>query len=206
MVNFSFSFKTGQALVEESDLYKKLNELYYHENNLWYHKLRVPLEAPETLEFSQYITRTNLLPASKMLGCPELPSSVENVLLSRIHEFQRSHHLKPKATSETRRHYLAEFMDCVYLALVEFCPDSHLRRADNQIDSGAKIETFFKRIGFADLFAENEDARISEGVWERTEETVLDAENMLRFRVLGQLAWQLRSKSPLPPVRFELLE
>lgn len=70
------------------------------------------------------------------------------------------------------------------------------------------METFFKRSGFAGLYDEERIKKesLSEGVWERTEETILDAEKLLRFRICGKLAWTLRTDSPLPPVSHSFLK
>lgn len=93
-------------------------------------------------------------------------------------------------------------MECIHSTLFEYCDQSYLRTKATQSDVGAKVETFFKRSGFADLYDTERIKKecLSEGIWESTEEAILDQEDLLRFRVCGKLAWQLRTDSPLPPV------
>ncbi|KAL5108759.1 hypothetical protein TcWFU_003669 [Taenia crassiceps] len=194
--------KIGQALKAQPTLYEKLKELYYHENNLWYHRLDLPLNSTDTLDFSQYMTRTNLRSLEELTSTYPAPTNLNiNIVKNRVQEFLTLCPLRPNSPSSERQAFLGSFMECIHSTLVEYCDQSHLRTKATQSDVGGKVETFFKRSGLADLYDTKrlEKERLSEGIWEATEEAILDSENLLRFRVCGKLAWQLRTDSPLPP-------
>ncbi|KAM7535622.1 hypothetical protein Aperf_G00000090127 [Anoplocephala perfoliata] len=195
-------FRIGQALRKHPTLYERLSELYYHEDNLWYHRLDLPLLCTDTLDFSQYITRTNLRPLEELKTMYADHPELNNIFIqNRIQEYLKMCSIRPYSSPKEREEFLASLMEYIYGGLVEFCKDSHLSTRATQLSVGAKVETFFKRSGFADLYDEEKIKResLSEGVWERTEEALLDAEKLLRFRVCGKLAWTLRADSPLPP-------
>ncbi|VDK37860.1 unnamed protein product [Taenia asiatica] len=194
--------KIGQVLKTQPTLHEKLKELYYHEKNLWYHRLDLPLNCTDTLDFSQYITRTNLRPIEELSPTYSAPINLNiDIVRNRVQEFLTLCPLKPKSSPYERQEFLSAFMECIHSTLVEYCNQGHLRTQVTQLDVGAKVETFFKRSGFADLYDTEhiEKECLSEGIWEPTEEAILDSEGLLRFRVCGKLAWQLRTDSPLPP-------
>ncbi|VDM31142.1 unnamed protein product [Hydatigera taeniaeformis] len=194
--------KIGQALRVRSTLYDKLKELYYHEQNLWYHRLDLPLSCTGTLDFSQYITRTSLRSLSDLNQIYSSPINVNiSSVKNRIKEFLTLCPLQPYSSSTERQEFLSSFMECIHSTLTEYCDQSYLRTGATQSSVGAKVETFFKRSGFADLYDTTriEKECLSEDVWETTEEAILDSEDLLRFHVRGKLAWQLRADSPLPP-------
>ena len=198
-----FSYRIGQMLSKQPTLYEKLKELYFHENNLWYHHLQLPLECTGTLDFSQYVTRTNILPLNELKSTYSLPPDVNiDFIKNWINEFLTLCPLNPNSTVKERQEFLGSFMECLQTALARECGTSHLRTRPTQSDVGAKVETFCKRSGLADLYDTERISkeRLSEGIWETTEEVILDADDLLHFRVCGKLAWQIRADSPLPPV------
>ncbi|EUB59894.1 hypothetical protein ECG_03285 [Echinococcus granulosus] len=195
-------YKIGRALKVQPTLFEKLKELYYHERNLWYHRLDLPLNCTNTLDFSQYITRTNVRSLKELTPTYSAPTNLDiNIIKNRVQEFLTLCPLQPNSSSKERQEFLGSFMECIYSVLVEYCDQSHLRTRATQADVGAKVETFFKRSGFADLYDTEriKNECLSEGVWEATEDAILDAEELLRFRICGKLAWQIRTDSPLPP-------
>nr|CDS30549.1 28S ribosomal protein S30 mitochondrial [Hymenolepis microstoma]CDS34781.1 28S ribosomal protein S30 mitochondrial [Hymenolepis microstoma] len=195
-------YKIAQVLTKFPTLHDKFAELYYHEDNLWYHRLNLPLDCTDTLDFSQYITRTNVHSSLELGPIYNKHLEVNNKFLRfRIGEYLKTSQLRPDSTPKEREEFLGSLMECAFTSLVEFNKNSYLRSRPTQLSVGAKVETFLKRSGFADLYNDEkikEDC-LSEGVWEMSDEVVLDAEKLLRFRICGRLAWTLRSDSPLPP-------
>ncbi|KAM3171561.1 hypothetical protein ACTXT7_016377, partial [Hymenolepis weldensis] len=195
-------FKIGQILNKFSTLHDKFAELYYHEDNLWYHRLNLPLDCTDTLDFSQYITRTNRHTLAELNTIYDKPLEVNDKFLQcRIGEYLKTSSLRPDSTPKEREEFIGSLMECIYASLVEFNKDSYLRNRPTQLSVGAKVETFLKRSGFADLYNDEklkEDC-LAEGIWERPDEVILDAEKLLHFRICGKLAWSLRSDSPLFP-------
>ncbi|VDN98469.1 unnamed protein product [Rodentolepis nana] len=193
--------KIAQHLNKFPTLHDKFAELYYHEDNLWYHRLNLPLDCTDTLDFTQYITRTNVRSSLELNPIYNKHLEVNNKFLRfRIGEYLKTSQIRPDSTPKEREEFLGSLMECVYISLTEFNKNSYLRNRPTQLSVGAKVETFLKRSGFADLYNDEkikEDC-LSEGVWERSDEVVLDAEKLLRFRICGRLAWALRSDSPLP--------
>lgn len=194
-IQFS-SFKRSEALQSQTTLFDRLDELYFQEENMWFHRLQVPLAVQETLDFVQHLTRTQLHPISQLPPpSSSNPSSHLKAVITR-----RLEHLI--AASNCRPVGVVDMMECAYRALVEVASRSQCH-ADFQTAYGGKIETFFKRTGYASLFKTHEDdGRLSEGIWEPNSEVVLDDQGMIRFNIRTQLAWQLRAKCPLKPVRF----
>ncbi|VDD77805.1 unnamed protein product [Mesocestoides corti] len=194
-------FKVGQTLGALPSLYDKLGELYYHENNMWYHRINLPLDCTETLEFSQYITRTTLRHLKEIEGIHSSASNVNTVLRNRLQELVALSSFDQTMAPKTRQLFLSSFMECIHGTLAEYFRNCHLCDSSNQLCTGAKVETFFKRTGFADIY-DNErigKERLLEDIWEPNQEIVLDSDGMLRFRVCSNLAWLIRSVSPLPP-------
>nr|VZI43307.1 unnamed protein product [Spirometra erinaceieuropaei] len=100
--------------------------------------------------------------------------------------------------SAAKHEFLCSLMECIHNTLAQLYPDSHLITCNNQIDNGAKVETFFKRTGYADLLnSQSSDSTLAEDLWEPVSEILLDSENLIRFRLRGQLNWQLRGQMPL---------
>uniref|UniRef100_A0A0X3P0C7 28S ribosomal protein S30 n=1 Tax=Schistocephalus solidus TaxID=70667 RepID=A0A0X3P0C7_SCHSO len=206
-------FKKEEILKQSPTVFGKLRELYYLEDNMWYNNLDLPLLYLESLEFSQHITRTALhqttLPPSSQ------PEEKTTILSQRLSQFLRDElHLlnKPyintvdmsvearRQRSSATHEFLCSLMECIHGTLAQLYPNSHLITRNNQIDNGAKVETFFKRTGYADLLnAHTSDSTLAEGLWEPVSEVLLDSDNLIRFRLRGQLNWQLRGQMPLQP-------
>ncbi|CAH8645707.1 unnamed protein product [Heterobilharzia americana] len=55
-------FRHGEQLKAIPTSFEKIEELFYIEDNMWFHSIDIPLKHPEMLDFSQFVTRTKLIP------------------------------------------------------------------------------------------------------------------------------------------------
>ncbi|BHF69768.1 mitochondrial translation [Sparganum proliferum] len=203
-------FKKEETLKQLPTVFEKLHELYYLEDNMWYNNLDLPLQYLESLEFSQHITRTTLHQITLPPSQPEGKTAILSERLSQLLQDELRLLNKPylntvdvsvearRQRSAAKHEFLCSLMECIHNTLAQLYPDSHLITCNNQIDNGAKVETFFKRTGYADLLnSHSSDSTLAEDLWEPVSEILLDSENLIRFRLRGQLNWQLRGQMPL---------
>ncbi|KAL7059371.1 hypothetical protein AAHC03_013734 [Spirometra sp. Aus1] len=203
-------FKKEETLKQLPTVFEKLHELYYLEDNMWYNNLDLPLQYLESLEFSQHITRTTLHQITPPPSQPEGKTAILSERLSQLLQDELRLLNKPylntvdvsvearRQRSAAKHEFLCSLMECIHNTLAQLYPDSHLITCNNQIDNGAKVETFFKRTGYADLLnSQSSDSTLAEDLWEPVSEILLDSENLIRFRLRGQLNWQLRGQMPL---------
>lgn len=209
-------YKQSEQLKSAPSLFTKLQELYHLENNLWFHSLDLPLAYPGMLDFVKFLTRTKVLAYQPKICQQPIMSAYCNQALIELATSNflplNSHDISAKAMQSraTRRcRQLSTLMEAIYRAFVHSEPDLHNTGLFTQIDERATIETFIKRLVDPDLF-ENNDDNIAEDIYEPVNETILDAENCIRFRIRSELAWQLRGPYPLKalvemnnPVCFE---
>ncbi|KAF7260087.1 hypothetical protein EG68_02727 [Paragonimus skrjabini miyazakii] len=202
----SLRFKNGEELKRLPSTFEKLQELYYMENNMWFHSLDLPLQYPEMLEFTQQLTRTNLygmdldVRGSSIVQQYLTYSLTEMlILLNQPRVNQTSSDSEAIAMrSKKRCTLIAAFMESLYQACCRGDLAPHLVRQPHQLDERATVETFVKRSYPKELFVCWDD--IAEDLYEDVNETVFDtSENIVRYRIRAELAWQLRGSEPLKP-------
>ncbi|KAF5398049.1 Ribosomal protein S30 mitochondrial [Paragonimus heterotremus] len=202
----SLRFRNGEELKRLPSTFEKLQELYYMENNMWFHSLDLPLQYPEMLEFIQQLTRTNLYGMDLEIR----ESSIVHQYLTYALTEGLIHLNQPpvnqtSSDSETiamrskkRCTLIAAFMEALYQGCCRGDLAPHLVRQPHHLDERATVETFVKRSYPKELFVCWND--IAEDLYEDANETVFDtSENVVRYRIRAELAWQLRGSEPLKP-------
>ncbi|THD23974.1 28S ribosomal protein S30 mitochondrial [Fasciola hepatica] len=199
-------YSHGVHLSSIPTTFEKLEELYHLEKNLWFHSLDLPLKSPEMLDFSQFITRTKLLDWSWE------PFDHQSALESRLsHQLSEQllflcrlpvnmHDQKPEsiiARGRRRTMLISNCMETAYQTIVTSEPASQLARSVHQIDESARVETFLKRLYPNEMW--KPVSEIDEDLFEDVDETILDGEGCVRFRIRADLTWQLRVPDPLQP-------
>ncbi|KAF6772263.1 hypothetical protein AHF37_09147 [Paragonimus kellicotti] len=202
----SLRFRNGEELKRLPSTFEKLQELYHMENNMWFHSLDLPLQCPEMLEFTQQLTRTNLY--SMDLEIRE--SSIVHQYLTYALTEGLIHLNQPPVNqtssdseaiamrSKKRCSLIAAFMEALYQACCRGDLAAHLTRQPHHLDERATVETFVKRSSPKELFVCWND--VAEDLYEDANETIFDtSENIVRYRIRAELAWQLRGSEPLKP-------
>lgn len=211
-----FREKHSRQLKQLSTSFEKIQELYHLEDNLWYHTLDLPLRFPEMVDFVQTITRTKVV----HLPLEELKRPYPSIVADYVNHFlydyasvnrPRINELDVSAKAEAVRHdrkrkWIAELMESVLRGVVAANDPLLLAGGGGrggsdelfQVDEGATVETFFKRMTPKEMW---DSTDVVEDVFDRVDETVVDKEGCTHYRVRGQLAWQIRTPYPLIPVR-----
>ncbi|CAH8575867.1 unnamed protein product [Schistosoma turkestanicum] len=200
----------GELLKSIPTSFEKLQELYYLEDNMWFHSIDIPLQHPEMLEFSQFVTRTKIIPWTT-------ESHKSNPILTNYLKYLFSEELKSvnskpvnihdqsinglNSRADHRRKKISMIMETVYRAFLSSGTESLVNELSSQIDERATIEIFLKRLVDHDVFKNFEE--VNEDIYEPVNETVVDAERCVHYRIRSELAWQLRGPFPLKP-RFDL--
>ncbi|CAL8089637.1 unnamed protein product [Calicophoron daubneyi] len=157
------------------------------------------------LLFAQNITRTKLLAMEPPEHNHPLVSNYLNQVLTE-QLFTQSYpplntqDLSPEAArsrAQRRCQLIASYMEVVYRALATSQTGSHLASDRVQIDERATVETFCKRLVSREIYEHFED--VCEDVYDDVNETIIDKEGCVRYRIRAELAWQLRSSDPLKP-------
>ncbi|KAA0185513.1 28S ribosomal protein S30 mitochondrial [Fasciolopsis buskii] len=200
-------FNHGDHLSSIPTTFEKLEELYHLEKNLWFHSLDLPLKSPEMLDFSKFITRTKLLDWSW-----ELPSNHQSALGNRLaHQLSEQllylyrnpvniYDQRPKsfnARKMRRIMLISSCMETAYQTIMSTQPASPFARGIHQIDEFARVETFLKRLYPREMWSSVSE--VDEDLFDDVDETVLDDEGCVRYRIRADLAWQLRGPDPLQP-------
>ncbi|CAH8663932.1 unnamed protein product [Schistosoma bovis] len=203
-------FRHGEFLKTIPTSFEKLQELYFLEDNMWFHSIDIPLQHPEMLEFSQFVTRTKLIPwIPESYDCNPILSSYLKYLFS---EELHSVNSKPvnihdqsidglNLRADYRRKKISMIMETVYRAFLSARTESLVNELSTQIDERATIEIFLKRLVDHEVFENSEN--VNEDVYEPVNETIIDVERCVHYRIRSELAWQLRGPFPLKP-HFDL--
>lgn len=208
LISWLDRFNHGDHLSSIPTTFEKLEELYHLEKNLWFHSLDLPLKSPEMLDFSKFITRTKLLDWSW-----ELPSNHQSALGNRLaHQLSEQllylyrnpvniYDQRPKsfnARKMRRIMLISSCMETAYQTIMSTQPASPFARGIHQIDEFARVETFLKRLYPREMWSSVSE--VDEDLFDDVDETVLDDEGCVRYRIRADLAWQLRGPDPLQPV------
>ncbi|KAH8868849.1 28S ribosomal mitochondrial isoform 2 [Schistosoma japonicum] len=200
-------FLHGEHLKTIPTLFDKLQELYYLEDNMWFHSIDIPLQHPEMLEFSQFVTRTKLIPWG-----PE-SNDTNSILLNYLNylfsEELESVNSMPvnildqsvngfNSRADCRRKKISMIMETVYRAFLSTGTESLVDELSTQIDERATIEMFLKRLVDNEVFECTE--KVNEDIYEPVNETIFDSESCIHYRIRSELAWQLRGPFPLKPL------
>lgn len=203
----AYRFRHGEFLKTIPTSFEKLQELYFLEDNMWFHSIDIPLQHPEMLEFSQFVTRTKLIPwIPESYDCNPILSSYLKYLFS---EELHSVNSKPvnihdqsidglNLRADYRRKKISMIMETVYRAFLSARTESLVNELSTQIDERATIEIFLKRLVDHEVFENSEN--VNEDVYEPVNETIIDVERCVHYRIRSELAWQLRGPFPLKPV------
>ncbi|VDP85143.1 unnamed protein product, partial [Schistosoma mattheei] len=142
-------FRHGEFLKTIPTSFEKLQELYFLEDNMWFHSIDIPLQHPEMLEFSQFVTRTKLIPwIPESYDCNPILSSYLKYLFS---EELHSVNSKPvnihdqsinglNLRADYRRKKISMIMETVYRAFLSARTESLVNELSTQIDERATIE------------------------------------------------------------------
>ncbi|KAK4474700.1 hypothetical protein MN116_001828 [Schistosoma mekongi] len=200
-------FRHGEHLKTIPTLFDKLQELYYLEDNMWFHSIDIPLQHPEMLEFSQFVTRTKLIPwMSESYDSNPILSNYLNYLFS---EELKSVNSIPvnmldqsvngfNSRADCRRKKISTIMETVCRAFLSTGTESLTDELSTQIDERATIEMFLKRMVDNKVFEYTE--KVNEDIYESVNETIFDSESCVHYRIRSELAWQLRGPFPLKPL------
>ncbi|CAH8871203.1 unnamed protein product [Trichobilharzia szidati] len=198
-------FRHGELLKATPTLFEKLQELTHIEENMWFHSIDIPLKHPEMLGFSQFVTRTRLIP-----WIPEQYSDSSSYLSNYLNylfmEELQSMNRKPvnmhdqsdngvNSRANYRRKKISVIMETVCRSFLSSGTESLVTELSTQIDEHATIEMFLKRLVDHEVFENAE--KVDEDIYEAVNETVIDREDCVHYRIRSQLAWQLRGAFPL---------
>ncbi|CAH8665224.1 unnamed protein product [Heterobilharzia americana] len=198
-------FRHGEQLKAIPTSFEKIEELFYIEDNMWFHSIDIPLKHPEMLDFSQFVTRTKLIP-----WIPE-SYSYDNSHLSSYLNYLFMEELKcvnscPINTRDQsdhsfnlrmnyRRRKISMIMETICRAFLSTETESLVGGLSTQIDEHALIEMFLKRLVDREVFETTEE--VNEDIYESVNETILDSEGCVHYRIRSEVAWQLRGPFPL---------
>ncbi|VDQ12580.1 unnamed protein product [Trichobilharzia regenti] len=201
-------FRHGELLKATPTLFEKLDELTHIEENMWFHSIDIPLKHPEMLGFSQFVTRTRLIPwiPEPYIGSSSYLSNYLNYLfmeelqsmnrkLVNMHD-QSDNGVNSRA--DYRRKKISVIMETVCRSFLSSGTESLVTELSTQIDEHATIEMFLKRLVDREVFENTE--KVDEDIYEAVNETIIDREDCVHYRIRSQLAWQLRGPFPLKAV------